>query len=255
MLMAGFGAAASVLLQRRIGIFLTVMAVGSGVAFVWAPQSRLWNARLLPFWFLCLYLLAGVVVSELGLGSPPSRPTQSQAAADAASGPRRSWPRPAVAMVFVGLPLRSLPGGGLRPDGPYHWPAHSRISFSTRDSSFIPDWAKLELHRLRAQGVLSRVPRRRRHHEPGRQDERVRSGDVGVREGRRSLRHADGAHAPAVLDPRLHRLDGGPLLRVGGLDAVPLPQPVRAVAGARRARSATCPTAPSTWPPACSTSS
>ena len=49
-----------------MGIFLTVMAMTSGLAFVWAPQGRLWNARLLPFWFLCLYLLAGVAVAEVG---------------------------------------------------------------------------------------------------------------------------------------------------------------------------------------------
>ena len=30
-----------------------------------APQGRLWNARLLPFWYLCLYLLAALAVAEL----------------------------------------------------------------------------------------------------------------------------------------------------------------------------------------------
>ena len=72
---------------------------------------------------------------------------------------------------------------------------------------------------------------------------RLRPGHVGVRRPARQLRHADGADAAAVLDRRLHRLDGGPLLRGVGHHAVPLPQPVRAVRQAARARSATCPTA------------
>jgi hypothetical protein len=42
------------------------MAVLSAAGFVLAPQGRLYNARLLPFWVLCLYLLAGVAVAELG---------------------------------------------------------------------------------------------------------------------------------------------------------------------------------------------
>ncbi|HEX9530578.1 MAG TPA: 6-pyruvoyl-tetrahydropterin synthase-related protein, partial [Acidimicrobiales bacterium] len=60
------GVVASVALRRRTGIFLSVMAVLSWAGFCLVPQSRLWNARLLPFWFLCLYLLAGVAVAELG---------------------------------------------------------------------------------------------------------------------------------------------------------------------------------------------
>ena len=44
-----------------------------------------------------------------------------------------------------------------------------------------------------------------------------------------TLRHADGAHAAAVLDRRLHRLDGGPVLRGLGHHAVPLPHRQRAV--------------------------
>jgi hypothetical protein len=138
--MAGMGGAISLLLQRRMGIFLTVMGVTSGIAFVWAPQSRLWNARLLPFWFLCLYLLAGLLVSELGLGIATFLTTARQPVTSAlVATPVIAL---AVALVFVGMPLRSLPGGGVRADGRYHWPVHSRYNFSTADSSFIPGWAK-----------------------------------------------------------------------------------------------------------------
>ncbi len=51
----------------------------SAVGFRYMPQGRLWNARLLPFWYLCLYLLAAVGVAELGrtagrAGAPRPRP-------------------------------------------------------------------------------------------------------------------------------------------------------------------------------------
>lgn len=60
------GALASVALRRRTGVFLAIMAVVSAAAFVLTPQGKLYNARLLPFWVLCIYLLAGVAVAELG---------------------------------------------------------------------------------------------------------------------------------------------------------------------------------------------
>lgn len=52
--------------RRRFGPFLTLMALGSAAAFVLAPQGRLWNARLLPFWVLCIYLLIGAAIGEVG---------------------------------------------------------------------------------------------------------------------------------------------------------------------------------------------
>jgi hypothetical protein len=64
--MAVVGAALSIALRRRVGIFLAVMAVLSAAGFFFVPQTKIWNARMLPFWVLCLYLLAGVAVAEGG---------------------------------------------------------------------------------------------------------------------------------------------------------------------------------------------
>ena len=52
--------------RNRVGMFLGIMTVCAAVVFRVAPQARLWNARVLPFWFLCLYLLAGVAFMEAG---------------------------------------------------------------------------------------------------------------------------------------------------------------------------------------------
>jgi hypothetical protein len=66
LILAALGAATSFVLRRRGGIFLSLLVAGSAMAFLFMPQTRLWNARLLPFWFLSVYLLAGVGVAVMG---------------------------------------------------------------------------------------------------------------------------------------------------------------------------------------------
>ncbi len=52
----------------------------------------------------------------------------------------------------------------------------------------------------------------------------LRPGAVGEQQRQRRVRHHDGADAASALDRRMHRLDGGPVLRGVGHDAVPLPE-------------------------------
>ena len=51
--------------RDRAGGFLAIMAVLFAASFVLAPQGRLWNARLLPFYYLMVYLLAGYAAAAL----------------------------------------------------------------------------------------------------------------------------------------------------------------------------------------------
>src|SRR5947209_6624943 len=148
LLLAGVGALSSIIYVRRTGIALVAIGVIFAGVFRFEPQARLWNARWLPFWYLCLYLLAAVAVTELALA--------------------------------IGTLL-------------------------ARDPDHV------------------QAP--------------VRPGALGVRVEPRPLRHADGADAPALLDQRVHRFDGGSLLRVVGNDAVPLPQRRRALQGALEPRA------------------
>jgi hypothetical protein len=121
------GAVISVINRRRTGLFLMGMATIAGGLFIVAPQSRLWNARILPFWYLCVYLLAGVAVTELGpaigrwLATDPEQPSPLG---------RLLTPIGAALMVWmiVGLPLGVLPSWLPKP--------------KTTDVSFIPSWAK-----------------------------------------------------------------------------------------------------------------
>ena len=43
-----------------LGVFLTLLTSSCAIVFVQLPQFRLWNARVLPFWFLSLLLLASL---------------------------------------------------------------------------------------------------------------------------------------------------------------------------------------------------
>ena len=98
----------------------------------------------------------------------------------------------------------------------------------------------LQLPGPRVPTCVPRVRGHRRHHGGRRGPAGVRPGHVGVREGARPVRDPDGTDAAAVLHRRLHRLDGGALLR-GLVDhPVPLPQPVGALD-----RTVTCPARPS----------
>ena len=147
LVLALLGVVMSIAWKRRGGAFLVGIAAVSALGFIYLPQGRFWNARILPFWFLALYLLAAVGVGELGrtlaslLSRDPSSPRRSITTATALVGTF-------LALVAIALPLRALPDsvgvgpvnvslGGMRADGKYHW-----LMFSTKDSSFIPSWAK-----------------------------------------------------------------------------------------------------------------
>jgi hypothetical protein len=52
----------------RPALFLVVMATLSAAAVCLDPANKLYNARFLPFWFLCLYLLAGYALAEVVAG-------------------------------------------------------------------------------------------------------------------------------------------------------------------------------------------
>ena len=138
-MLAAIGALVSIAVRRRLGIFLTVMAGLSAAAFRWAPQGRLWNARLLPFWVLCLYLLAGVAVAEMGRAlalvmGDPDQPGRAER--------RGAIFVPLVAVIaalqFVAFPLHVEPFGHTdAAKGTYQW-----LGLTTTDHSFVPDWAR-----------------------------------------------------------------------------------------------------------------
>jgi hypothetical protein len=59
------GLVATVVRRSRMGLFIVIMGVLAAAAVCLDPAGKLYNARFLPFWFLCLYLLAGFALAEV----------------------------------------------------------------------------------------------------------------------------------------------------------------------------------------------
>jgi hypothetical protein len=141
------GAVVAIGLRQRIEVFVLVMTVLTGIAFCLAPQGRLWNARLLPFWFLGLYLLAAIAVAEAGRGVAVLMRVGLE---------DQGWePKPLVApatslialafaLFYVAIPLNALPGGRKNPvTGLYTWPGRGPVKLvQSADTSFIDFWVK-----------------------------------------------------------------------------------------------------------------
>ena len=151
------GVVVSIVLRIRVGMWLGLVALIMAVAFVLAPESRLWNARLLPFYYLLLCLLAALGVAELSravailVAPDPDRPSTSVNVGVAAIA--------AIAvMIIVGLPLKALPGERSDVAG-FHFDVHAPclaiagVSLPCFDSPSItlstttagnpaPDWAR-----------------------------------------------------------------------------------------------------------------
>ncbi len=132
-ILAAIGAALSISRRRRIGEFFAIMAVLAALAFRFMPQSILWNARVLPFWFLCLYLLGGLAVAEF-YAIIAERTTNFMVTLRAAL-----LPAPLIVLVlvfiWVGFPLRILPGEHATADGDYEF-----LGIPQKSESFIPGW-------------------------------------------------------------------------------------------------------------------
>ena len=58
------GLVAVVIRRNRVGLFIAVMGGFSAAVVCLDPQGKLYNVRFLPFWFLCLYLMAGYALAE-----------------------------------------------------------------------------------------------------------------------------------------------------------------------------------------------
>ena len=57
--------ACMVVRRSRFALFLALLALLSAAAVMVDPPGKLYNVRFLPFWFLCLYLLAGWGLAEV----------------------------------------------------------------------------------------------------------------------------------------------------------------------------------------------
>ncbi len=133
----------------RLWMALALTAAIFAVAFRFLPEGRLWNVRILPFYYLTVYLTAALGVGEFFRWA--ARAVERRRAVRLAAGPPRGNWLPsgsslaagatvvavAAVLVAVGLPLRSLPGGRLGSDGVYRWGP-----FSTAEHNLGTYWVK-----------------------------------------------------------------------------------------------------------------
>ena len=62
--LAAAGVFGGVVLRRRSTLLIGGLGACFAAAFRFMPQGALWNARMLPFWYLCLYLAAAACLAE-----------------------------------------------------------------------------------------------------------------------------------------------------------------------------------------------
>ncbi len=115
-LCAGVGLVVSLAYRNRVGVWLFLCCVATTIAVVFMPQIQLWNARVLPFYYLALFLLAAYGVSGV-LFALSTLAARQRAAARA---------------VAVGQPHRAGRARRVRVRGPAAARLPARSSTSTR---------------------------------------------------------------------------------------------------------------------------
>ena len=210
----------------RFGMATTMVAVAFAALFLLLPEGRLWNVRLLPYYYLSINFMAAIAVAEIGrllasatrLFGSGRRRLRRCIRPRCARQPRRVHrlrSHPALPAGWFGRRSGSLLVAGRVPDHR----ASSRAALGCA-----------QFQRVRAHGRVSRVLADGRDHGRGRSGVRLWPGPVGVPERTpRLVRHADGSDAVAALDRWLHRFDGRSVLRSVGYHPVSLPAPVGTV--------------------------
>lgn len=121
--------------RERVGMIFGGLGLVFAAAVANVGEGPLWNARLLPFYYLSVYLVAGVgvamVVRHVGTLATgdlvrPSGPTMALASAAAL----------VAAFVAVAMPLRLMPFGDITEEGEYEW-----LLFTNSARSAVPSWA------------------------------------------------------------------------------------------------------------------
>ncbi len=123
-------------------LMLSGIGFVAALGFIYWPQHRLWNARLLPFWYLTIYFLAAVGVLFL---SESFRSTEVLSGKTWRQRTPKRWislATPVLALVaataFVSVYLGVSPGGSYEEDGDFRW---GPFTVASADRNFVGGWA------------------------------------------------------------------------------------------------------------------
>ena len=143
------------LLRRsRLGLALALTGIAAAAVFIFLPETRLWNTRLLPFYYLAVYLVAAIGMGEMiafgrSVGQHRSlRLLERTSIADQRFKLIRGIAATTLvcglataAIISIGLPTRSLPGGLYdHHSGVYKWGP-----LGTNTTHLAPGWTEYNL--------------------------------------------------------------------------------------------------------------
>ncbi|MDG2029294.1 MAG: hypothetical protein P8J50_19540 [Acidimicrobiales bacterium] len=155
--LAVLGAIVCALRRVRLGMALALTAGIFAIAFILLPETRLWNVRILPFYYLCVYMLAGLGISEIArLVGDALRSHEAFRHGRPAWTPGLVGALLAIILIFsLGLPLRSLPGGSVftNDEGAHEFGYETRIGdISTPALNLGPSWMRYNFTGYEARG-------------------------------------------------------------------------------------------------------
>ncbi len=160
LVLAGIGAVVGLARWYRPALTWTAIAFVMAMGFVHWPQHRLWNARVLPFWYLALYVLAAIglwLLIDALTRSPPLQEHHDGVQGEIPENrglPRTNgnqpssaarWARvliPVLALVaaigLLALRFGGPPGSNIDEEGVVRW---GPFALSPDNRNFVTGWA------------------------------------------------------------------------------------------------------------------
>ena len=131
------GAVLSVIFRRRLGLVLAISAAALALAFIYLPEGRLYNGRLLPAYYLSIYLLAAIAVAEVIriLGFLVNKVAKEKERIGNVVSGGIGFLAVLFFIFYLAVPLRVLPGGEMN-GNTYKW-----MGYETEDLNIGRSWA------------------------------------------------------------------------------------------------------------------
>lgn len=132
--LAALGVLLSFATRDRMGMLFSILALVSASSVANLADGRLWNARVLPFYYLSVYIVAALAVAQVfrfGAVTASNRldlPDRRVLVGGTVAGL-------VATLALLSLPLRILPFDTLQADGTYRF-----LGITTTSKSFIPSW-------------------------------------------------------------------------------------------------------------------
>ncbi len=135
--LAAAGAVLSLVFRRRLGVVLTISVVALALAFIYLPEGRLYNGRLLPAYYLSIYLLAAIAIAETIriLGFLVQKAAKGKERIGNLVSGSIGFLVVVLFIFYLAVPLRVLPGGKM------HGNAYQWMGYETEDLNIGRSWA------------------------------------------------------------------------------------------------------------------